>query len=147
MESICTEVKPKYSKSLFVVACYRTPKCETQTVIEMETLLNVLDNENKEIIPIGDINCDDLPIDEKSTMIRKLRDLYRVHQMKQLIKEPARSTLTTATIIDHFATNKPNSITSSGVFAAVSVIMTCSSAFVKSPLELKENQKSAKHGN
>ena len=37
--------------------------------------------------------------------------------MKQLIKEPTRSTLTTATIIDHFATNKPNLIISSGVFA------------------------------
>ena len=67
-------------------------------------------------------------------MIRKLRDLYRVYQMKQLIKEPTGSTLTTATIIDHFATNKPNLIVSSGVFA-------------HDPLVLKENQKSAKHGN
>ena len=61
-------------------AWYRPPKYETQTVIEMDTLLNALDNENKEIILIGDISCDDLPIDEKSTMIRKLRDLYRVYQ-------------------------------------------------------------------
>ena len=37
--------------------------------------------------------------------------------MKQLMKEPTRSTLTTATIIDHFATNKPKLIISSGVFA------------------------------
>ena len=50
-------------------------------------------------------------------MIRKLRDLYRVYQMKQLIKEPTKSTLTTATIIDQFATNKPNLIISYGVFA------------------------------
>ena len=85
MESICIEVKPKCSKSFFIVVWYRPPKYETQTVIEMETLLNALDNENKDIILIGDINCDDLPIDEKSTMIRKLRDPYRVCQMKQLI--------------------------------------------------------------
>ena len=70
----------------------------------METLLNALDNENKKIILIGDVNWNDLPIDEESTMIRKLRDVYRVYLMKQLIKEPTRSTLTTTTIIDHFAT-------------------------------------------
>ena len=76
----------------------------------METLLNALDDENKEIILIGDINCNNLPIDEKSMMIRKLRDLYRAYQMKQLKEEPTRSNLTTATIIDHFATNKHNLI-------------------------------------
>ena len=75
MESISNEMKPECSKSFFIVACYRPPKYETQTVIEMETLLNALNNENKEIILIGDINCDDLLIDEKSTMIKKLRDL------------------------------------------------------------------------
>ena len=117
MKSICTEVKTKCSKSFFIVAWYRPSKYGMQTVIEMETLLNALDNESKEIILIGDINCDDLPIDEKSTMIRKLRDLYRVYQIKQLIKEPTRSTLTTATITDPFATNKPDLIISSGVFA------------------------------
>ena len=84
----------------------------------METLLNPLNNEKEEIILIGDINFDDLPIDEKSTMRRKLRDLYRVYQMKQLIKEPTRSAITTATIIDHYATNKPNLIISFGVFAS-----------------------------
>ena len=94
---------------------------------------------------IGDINCDDLSIDEKSTMIRKLQDLYRVYQTKQLIEEPTRSTLTTATIIDNFTTNKPNLIISSGVFTGFSdhdMIL----AFVKSPLALKENKKSSKHG-
>ena len=118
MESIYIEVKPECSEFFFIVAWYRPPKYETQTVIEMETLLNARDNENKEIMLIGDINCDDLPVDEKSTMIRKLRDLCRVYQMK-LIKEPTRSTLTTATIIDPFATNKPNLIISSGLFATV----------------------------
>ena len=83
----------------------------------METLLDALDDENKEIILIGDMNCNDSPIDDKSTMIRKLQDLYRVYQMKQLIKEPTRSTRTTATVIDHFSTNKPNLIISSGVLA------------------------------
>ena len=40
----------------FIVAWYRLPKYETQTVIEMETLLNAFDNENKKIILIGDVN-------------------------------------------------------------------------------------------
>ena len=55
MESICTEVKPTCGKSFFIVAWYKPPKYETQTVIEIETLLNALDNENKEITLIGEI--------------------------------------------------------------------------------------------
>ena len=51
-------------------------------------------------------------------MIRKLRDLCKVYKIKQLIKEPTRLTQTTATIIDHFATNKPDLIINSEVFAA-----------------------------
>ena len=85
----------------------------------METLLNALDNEKKGIILIGDIYCDDLPTDEKSTMIRKLRDLYECTKWNNLLRnQRGQSTLTSATIIDHFATNKPNLLISSGVFAA-----------------------------
>ena len=117
LETICIEVKPNCSEPFFILAWYRPPKYETDTLTEMETLLRAVESEKKEIILIGDLNCNDLPVEDKNMMIKNLRDLYRVYQMKQLIKEPTRSTVTSATIIDHFATNKPNLIRNSGVFA------------------------------
>ena len=116
LETICIEVKPNCSKPFFVLAWYRPPKYETETLTEMETLLRAVESEKKEIILIGDLNCDDLPVEDRNMMIKNLRDLYRVYQMKQLIKEPTRSTVTSATIIDHFATNKPSLIRNSAVF-------------------------------
>ena len=99
------------------MAWYRPPKYESKTLVEMETLLKALENEKKEIILIRDLNCNDLPAEDKNMMIKQLRDLYRIYQLKQLIKEPTRSTLTPATIIDHFATNKHKLIIDSDVIA------------------------------
>ena len=81
--------------------------------MEMETLLKALEKEKKEILLIIDFNCNDLPAEDK----KQLRDLYRIYQLKQLIEEPTRSTLTSATIIDHFATNKHKLIIDSDVIA------------------------------
>ena len=36
------------------------------------------------------MNCNDLPAEDKNTMIKQLRDLYGIYQLKQLIKEPTR---------------------------------------------------------
>ena len=85
--------------------------------MEMETLLKALENEKKEIILIGDLNCNNLPAEDKNTMIKQLRDLYRIYQLKQLTKQPTRSTLTSATIIDHFAKDKHKLIIDFGVIA------------------------------
>ena len=117
LETICIEVKPNCSKPSFVLAWYRPSKYETETLTEIETLPKAVESEKKEIILIGDLNCNDFPVEDKNMMIKNLRDLYRVYQMKQLIKEPTRSTVKSATIINHFATNKPNLIRNSGVFA------------------------------
>ena len=46
---------------------YRPPKYESETLVEMETLLKALENEKKEIILIGDLNCNDLPADKNGS--------------------------------------------------------------------------------
>ena len=116
LEILCTEEKPKFSKSFLVLAWYRPPKYEHQTLNALETLLKTTENENKEIILIGDVNCNDLNIDDKNKVIDHLRSVCRQFQMKQLIKFPTRSMLTSQTLIDHFASNKPSYIIDSGVF-------------------------------
>ena len=109
-------MKPKFSKSFLVLAWYRPPKYEHETLDALETLLKTIENENKEIILIGDVNCNDLNTDDKNKIIDHLRSVYRQFRMKQLIKFPTRSTLTSQALIDHFASNKPSYIIDSGVF-------------------------------
>ena len=116
LKILCTEVKPKFWKSFLVVAWYRPPKYEQETLNTLETLLKTTENEKKEIILIGDINCNDLNIDDKNKVIDHLRSAYRQFQMKQWIKFPTRSTQTSQTLIDHFASNKPRYVIDSGVF-------------------------------
>ena len=82
LEILGIEVKPKFSKSFLVLAWYRPPKYEHETLNALETLLKTIENENKEIILIGDVNCNDLNIDDKNKVIDHLRSVYRQFQMK-----------------------------------------------------------------
>ena len=83
------EVKPKCSKPFFIVVWYRLPKYESETLVEMETSLKALENEKKEIILIGDLNCNDLPAEDKNMMIKQLRDLYRSNLLKNRQGQPS----------------------------------------------------------
>ena len=58
-ELLCIEVKQKCTKPFIVMAWYRPPKYEFQTIDQIETLLKSPDAEGKEIIPMGDVNCND----------------------------------------------------------------------------------------
>ena len=79
LEVLCIEVKPKCSKPFMVLAWYRPPRYETESISELDTLLKTTDNENKEIILIGDVNCNDLNFEEKNKILRNVRELYRGH--------------------------------------------------------------------
>ena len=98
------------------MAWYRPPKFEDQTIDEIETLQKFLDAEDKEIILMDDVNCNDLDIEGKNRILVSLRNMYHAYQLKQLIKFPTRSTLLLQTLTDHFATSQSNVITVSGVF-------------------------------
>ena len=65
-----------------------------------------MDSEDKEIILIGDTNCDNLAEEDcKNGMKKRLK--YIEDQFKQLIKNPTRVAKSSATLIDHFSTNQP----------------------------------------
>ena len=74
-----------------------------------------LDIRQKEIIILGDTNCDDLPDEDKNTVIKNLRAFYHEFQMKQLIRNSTHVTNCSNTLLDHFATNAQKFITISGV--------------------------------
>ena len=111
-----TELKPKCSKPFILLAWYRPPNYETETLTEVNTLLETLEKEQKETILIGDVNCNDLDLVGKNKVLETLHNIYREYQLKQLIRNPTRSTLTSQTLTDHFATDKPKLIINFGVF-------------------------------
>ena len=57
---------------------------------EYEQCIQKMDSENKEIICIGDFNCDWLQPDKIET--RRLSHLARMYQLDQMIDEPTRVT-------------------------------------------------------
>ena len=116
LEMICIELKPKCSKPFILLAWYRPPNYETETLTEVNTLLETLEKEQKETLLIGDVNCNDLDLVGKNKVLETLRNIYREYQLKQLIRNPTRSTLTSQTLIGHFATSKPKLIINFGAF-------------------------------
>ncbi len=81
-----------------------------------EQLIKAIDNENKEMYILGDLNCDMLKTDkDASTPTKKVRSLYELYQLSQLIDEATRITMTTVSLINHIVTNTPENISDSGV--------------------------------
>ena len=85
-------------------------------------LIKRIDSEGKEIILIGDTNCDYKKPKDGNT--RKLKLIYSEFQFEQSITDHTRAssttsssgeTRTTKTLIDHVATNRPSYISLAGV--------------------------------
>ena len=118
LELLCVEISPPKSKPFLVVAWYRPPSDLVDSFNKLEKALAFLDKEGKEIILLGDTNCD---LAKKSTdqtldnNAKHISSLYELFSFKQLIEEPTRVTLDTATVIDHVATTCPRNIMKSGV--------------------------------
>ena len=101
--------------------CWYRPPTEGTDASTFEALTKIiknLDAEDKEIILVGDTNCDYKKPKDCNT--RKLKLIYSGFQFEQLITDLTRVAATTCskngeistskTIIDHFSTNRPNFI-------------------------------------
>lgn len=118
LELICIEIEPPKSKPFFVLAWYRPPNSTVDSFNKLESIFSFLDKENKEIIFLGDTNCDfseKAPNQPSDNNAKHMSDLYELFSLKQLIEEPTRVTLDTSTIIDHVATTCIRNIVKSGV--------------------------------
>ena len=79
-------------------------------------MIKAIDNENKEMYILGDLNCDVMKADKDSnTPTKKIKSLYELYQLSQLIDKSTRVTMTTSSLIDHIVTNTPEKISDSGV--------------------------------
>ena len=114
-ETVTIEIKPRCAKSFIVIAWYRALKSDTTCIDNIKSMYRFYDSRSKEIIILGDTNCDDLLVEDKNTVIKNLRAFYGEYQIKQLIRKSTRVTNRSDTLIDHFATNTPKFIIKSGV--------------------------------
>ena len=89
--------------------------------------MKVLDRENKEIILLGDTNCDILPkyldgdnLDGLSNNLpihsMRILEFYNLFGFQQLIEKGTRETLLSSTLLDHIATTSKSNIVTSGVY-------------------------------
>ena len=115
LETVTAEIKPRCANSFIVIAWYRPPKSHFTCIDNIKSMYRFYDSSSKEIIILGDTNCDDLPDEDKNTVVKNLRAFYGEYQIKQLIRKSTRVTNRSDTLIDHFATNTPKFIIKSGV--------------------------------
>ena len=82
---------------------------------ELENYLHTLDDQDKELILTGDLNCDpSFPVLQSQS--RKLLDILELFQMKQVVADATRITSDKSSLLDIIATNRPDKVKESGVF-------------------------------
>lgn len=115
--SLLIEITIKNSKSFLVGCFYRPP--ETSNYFSknynasIQSLLNVVSNENKETILLGDFNVNYRNCHENT----EFKSTFAQNSYKQMIKKPTRTTETSSTLIDLIFTNRPSTLSKVDVIA------------------------------
>ena len=117
LEAVCVEITKPHSRPFIVTTVYRPPNASSDFFDHFEKLIKQIDEEDKEMYLIGDLNCDMLKKEKLSNNMptKKLNSVYELYQLSQLIDEATRITMTTSSLIDHITTNTPEKISHSGV--------------------------------
>ena len=125
LEVIVLEVShSNFARSFHVICWYHPPTACIDYAIfeELEKILKRLESDEKEIILIGDTNCDFK--NHKNANSKKLKSIYSEYQLEQLIKRYARVAITTTelgeqqvskTLIDHFSSTNAKNIVEADV--------------------------------
>ena len=79
----------------------------------IERLIQLVDNENKEIYILGDLNINLLV--QNVSIAKKLQEIMELYQLTQIINDPTRITEFTKSLLDVCITSSPEKIVSSGV--------------------------------
>ena len=69
MELLCIEVIPKHAKPFFVVCWYRPPDSKVDKFQDLENVISYLETFQKEIIFLGDTDCNLLECDAVFTTL------------------------------------------------------------------------------
>ena len=117
LETITLEISKPKAKPFLINSWYKPPNTTLEIFNAFEDLITRMDSENKEIILLGDYNCDWSRLDSNSAnaQTNKLAGIAQTFQFQQLISDPTRITANSKTLIDLAFTNKPELINGSGV--------------------------------
>ena len=120
LELICIEIKPPKSKPFLVLAWYKSLSAPVDVFLMLEKVISYFDKEGKEIIFLGNTICDLMTVKQNVPPMegnsKHICCIYELLNLQQLIEEPTRVNLNTATIIDHIATTCRRNIVNSGVY-------------------------------
>ena len=117
LEILGIEITPNHARSYIVLSWYRPPKSgiDSTTFEALAKILEKIDAEGKEIILIGDTNCDFKGSKDGNT--RELNLIYFKFQFEQKVKEHTRVAAhknsqgelkVTKSLIDQYSTNRPD---------------------------------------
>lgn len=77
---------------------YRPPNSSPDFFTHFESIIKAIDNENKELHVLGDLNGDQLKVTPDQPR-KKLLLLYELYQLSQMINEATRVTMTSFLIV------------------------------------------------
>ena len=99
LELLSIEVKKPKSKPLLISTWYRPPSAKTELFQKFENFLKLIDNEDKDIIITGDLNCN-LIEHAQNHATSKLIDIIDIFQLQQHIQTPTGTIYNSSSLID-----------------------------------------------
>ena len=94
---------------------YRPPGSTVDLFPKLEELLKSLERDDTEIIFMGDLKRDLSKTNDNDN--KHIKRIYNMFKLRQMINQPTQVTSDTKTLINHMATNRPDTILHSGVIA------------------------------
>ena len=118
IECIWIEILFPKSKGIIIGNIYRPPDTSKYSDSDfndkLDEVLNAVSDEEKEIILLGDLNCNFLELGCK----RQLKQVFSMHGLKQIIQNATRITKSSASLIDIVVSSNPERIINSKVISA-----------------------------
>ena len=114
LEWLTLEITRPRSRPFLVATWYRPPDSPVSLLNEFGKLVNKVDAGNWEFFLLGDIKVD-LMADKTSANAVKLKYIFDIYGLDQLITEPTRIALSSCSLIDLCITNTPTKVAKSGV--------------------------------
>ena len=113
LEAICIEIFKPSSASFIVGTIYRPPSAFVDSFSNIEQLVKLIDDENKEFYLLGDLNANMLDNSNNST--KNLNVIMELFQLTQTISSPTRVTMTSSSLLDVCINPTPEKLVTSRV--------------------------------
>jgi hypothetical protein len=114
LEAVCVEIKHANSQSFIVSSIYRPPCSPSEMFTKIERLIKSIDDDNKELYILGDLNCNMLQ--PSLSISKRLQEILELYQLTQFINSPTRIIQSSpVTLLDVAIISMPEKVIFSGV--------------------------------